>query len=318
MNEVDHVESPHTPAEVAAAVRAFADGVKSADPTLLVATPSLGGTPMDVDRADRFLAALGPLLEDGTLDVLNLHSYHDTRPRKPHYSSLDPGPAWVPTRNFLRAKKAAGLTRPVTHAAGEFNYRNWDGTDDDRARGFMTALWDQLMVVQNPGGPRCGLFSLPYELTDARPAPRQTVMAEAWAWRDDGTYDWAPNEKGRVLRDQVAATRGMRFVACDPHGAGVAVLRGAGKTAWAWHNRPGYSPAAGADAVTVTGVPPATTQLKVVTATTTAADPARTVPTGGRAEVVITAPPAGQTLLILADGEAADLPPGTVGRAAGT
>ena len=43
----------------------------------------MGGTPMDEKRADEYLKAIGPLVNAGKLQVMNLHSYHDSRPKKP-------------------------------------------------------------------------------------------------------------------------------------------------------------------------------------------------------------------------------------------
>lgn len=74
---------------------------------------------------------MGTLVNAGKVYMLNLHSYHDSRPRKPHFSNIDDSSEWAPSCNFLRAKRAAGITRPVRFAAGEFNYRNWDGSGAD-------------------------------------------------------------------------------------------------------------------------------------------------------------------------------------------
>jgi len=265
MNEVDHVDSPHTPAEVARAVGAFADGVHSVDSKLLVSTPSIGGTPMKIERADGFLRAIGPLINAGRVNVLNLHSYHDSRPRKPHFSNIDDSAEWAPSRNFLRAKRVAGIDAPVRFAAGEFNYRNWDGSAADRARGFMTALWDQLMVTASVDGERVGLFSMPYNVGDSR-SGRQTTMARRFDWREDGTFAYEPNEKGAVLQQSIRLTRGMEFVHCDPHKTGVAVLTGDDRKAWVWQNRPAFSTLAGRKQVKLTGLPRDARSLKLFTA----------------------------------------------------
>ena len=302
LNEVDHVRSPHPPGDVAAAVAEFAAGVKSVDPTLLVSTPAIGGTPMEVARADAHLKALAPLLNDGRLDVLNLHSYHDSRPKKPHWSNIDDSAEWSPSRNFLRAKRAAGITADVRFAAGEFNYRNWDGTDEERAVGFMTALWDQLMVVGRPGGERVGLFSLPYNVPDDRPE-RQTTMARNFEWTPDGSFVWEPNEKGRVLRTSVAVTDGAEFLSCDPHATGTATLRGGGKTVWVWHNRRAFSSLAGVAEVELVGVPRSATSVRLYTATSDVDRRAETFKTdGGRVVLRAADLPSEQTLLFVADG----------------
>ena len=304
LNEVDHVASPHTPAEVARAVGAFADGVHSVSQRLLVSTPAIGGTPMEIARADAFLQALAPLINGGRVNVLNLHSYHDSRPHKPHFSNLDHSSKWAPSRNFLRAKAAGGITGPVRFMAGEFNYRNWDGEDDARARGFMTALWDQLMVVAAAGSEeRVGLFSAPYNIPDTRPG-RQTTMARRFDWREDGSFDYEPNEKGRVLAECVRLTRGTRFIHCDPHDTGVAILKGNGRKVWVWQNRGAFSSLADARRIVISGIPEDAQSLSV-RGHANLTGPARSIPlTGaGRVQLNIADLPADQTLLFIADGD---------------
>ena len=305
LNEVDHVRSPHDPAEVFAAVRDFAAGVKSVDRSLLVSTPAIGGTPMEVDRADRFLKSMRPLINKGMVDVLNLHSYHDSKPNKPHFSSIDGSSDWAPSRNFLRAKKVAGIKTPVRFSAGEFNYRNWTGTDADRGRGFMTTLWDQLMVVgAQENGQRVGLFSMPYNVADSR-QERQTTMALNFDWRENGGYEWIPNEKGRVLRDQLFATRGMQFVSCAPHQSGLAVLQGSGKTAWVWHNRKAFSKLASQTEVTITGIPAGATELRMLTHESSLKNPAKKFPLNKQSSIKFRLAdlPAEQSLLFITNSD---------------
>ncbi|MEM7698214.1 MAG: hypothetical protein AAF236_07405 [Verrucomicrobiota bacterium] len=298
LNEVDHVASPHLPGEIATAVEAFSTGVKSIDASYLVASPSIGGTPMDMERADDFLRALTPLYRSGALDVLNLHSYHDSRPRKPHFSNIDTSSEWAPTRNFLRAKEVAGIIRPIRFAAGEFNYRNWDGSDADRASGFLTALWDQLMVVHSRESPeRVGLFSIPYNIPDAR-ANRETTMSERFDWEADGSFIWEPNEKGRVLRDSIKATEGAEFILCDPLEKGIAILQADDRKIWVWHNRPAFSSIAGKTTITISGIPADAEQLLLITHATSIEQPAETFSLGNQSEIeLVTADlPGDQTL----------------------
>ena len=215
INEPDHVVSGNSPQEVAFALEHFADGVHSVNSNYIVTSPGLGGTPMSIERTDDFLEALAPLFNDGTLQVLNLHSYHDSKP-KPHYSSIDLGSDFAPSNNFERAKEVGGITKNIGFVAGEFNYRNWQGTDEDRGIGFLTTLWDQLSVVGNGGkDDRVGLFSAPYTITGS--GVKQTSMADAFSFNSDGSYSWQPNEKGQVLKETLTLTKGMDFIHTDPH-----------------------------------------------------------------------------------------------------
>ncbi|MEM6689267.1 MAG: hypothetical protein AAF664_07575, partial [Planctomycetota bacterium] len=303
-NEVDHVHSPHTPEEIFRAVAGFAAGVKSVDRDAIVLSPSIGGTPMDVDRADKFLLSLSPLFKRGLLDGLNLHSYHDYKPNKPHYSAIDDDATWSPTRNFLRAKRIAKLGSKTRLAAGEFNYRNWMGSDTEQAAGFMTAMWDQLMVTASESlpSPRVQLFSVPYNIPDARPG-RQTTMAARFDWQPGGDYEFEPNAKGLILQEQVRLTKGMRFVRVDSHRSATAVLKGRGRTAWVWHNREAFSSLANKE-VKLVGLPAETRRLRVVTAANTLAKKSNVMPiepVDGSVRIPSELLPDNETVLIMVD-----------------
>ena len=93
----------------------------------------------------------------------------------------------------------------------------------------MTTLWDQLMVVNSAKDEtRNELFVMPYNIADDR-AGRQTTMADKFEWKEDGSFEWVPNEKGRVLQQNLKATSGMEFLLSDPLDKGIAILRGNGK-----------------------------------------------------------------------------------------
>ena len=305
INEPDHVVSGNSPEQVAFAVEQFADGVHSVNSDYVVTSPGLGGTPMSIERTDRFLKALGPLFNDDTLQVLNLHSYHDTKPN-PHYSSIDNSSDWAPTRNFERAKEIGGITDNIGYAAGEFNYRNWQGTDEDRGIGFLTTIWDQLSVVGNGGvNDRVGLFSAPFTITGSHPT-KQTSMADSFSYDEEGNYSWQPNEKGRVLREVLKLTRGMNFVYTDPHNTGVNILRGNDRKMWVWQYRDDFSNLTDDSVVRILGIPEDATGLAVYRWDSTTDQPHALIELNGQTSVSFEAAeilPVGQTYMIMANSD---------------
>ena len=304
INEPDHVVSGNSPTEVAFALEKFADGVHSVDSSYIVTSPGLGGTPMSIERTDDFLEAIAPLFNDGTLQVLNLHSYQDSKP-KPHYSNIDLSSDFAPSNNFERAKEIGGITKNIDFIAGEFNYRNWQGTDEDRGIGFLTTLWDQLSVVGNDGkNDRVGLFSAPYTITGS--GVRQTSMADAFSFDSDGSYVWQPNEKGRVLQETLTLTKGMNFIHTDPHNKGIVILKGNDRKMWVWQNRENFSNLHGDSTVRISGIPGDANGLAVYRWDSTADKPYAMIETNGRTSVSfnpIDILPPGQTYMLMADSD---------------
>lgn len=315
LNEVDHSRSVEDYGEVAAALRRFADGVHSVDPSLLVSTPGLGGTPMSVGNTDALLRALAPLLNDGTVQVLNLHSYQDIK--RGQRSNILETAEWSPSRNFARAKAAGGITANVLRGAGEYNYRSWPGRDDypstpdERGSGFFTTVWDQLTAVGSGGvDDNRNLFAVAYAITsdeDGADGKRYRAfhMAHAWESLPGGGYVYEPSAKGTALVNTLAATRGMRFQHLDPLGKGIAVLRGGGKKMWMWHNRAFFSDLDDPAVVTVSGIPPRARTLRILRWDSTLDDPLHTIRLGegetSRALDCARYLPHGETYLIVAD-----------------
>ena len=305
INEPDHIVSGNSPEQVAFAVEEFADGVHSVNPNYIVTSPGLGGTPISIERTNDFLEALAPLFNDNTLQVLNLHSYHDSRPN-PHFSSIDNSSDWAPSRNFIRAKEVGGINQNVGFVAGEFNYRNWNGTDEERGIGFLTALWDQLSVVGNGGiNDRVGLFSAPFTIRGSAPE-RQTSMADFYSFDDSGNYVWQPNEKGQVLEEVLTLTQGMSFIHTDPLDQGVVILRGNGRKMWVWDNREDFSSLTDASIISISGIPSDATALAIYRWDSTADEPYAFIELNGQTSIsfeVSSFLPFGQTYMLMANSD---------------
>ncbi|MEM1031239.1 MAG: hypothetical protein AAF928_05410 [Myxococcota bacterium] len=317
LNEVDHNEAVQgglTPAHVAHAVSNFSDGVRSVVADAVIASPSVGGTPMTPGQEIPFLQALAPLIDQGRVDILNLHTYIDARSPcngGPHWSSYDgSGDYAAPHENFAWHKRDAGIQTDVKLGAGEFNYREWvvDGCPEwgswsRRGIGFLTTLWSELMAVHDDGK-HASSFHGPFDIFRAEPQ-RPFSMALSFDASDPDAYVWTPNPLGETFMRALEISRGMGFVALDPHETSSAVLRGDGRKLWVWHNRTGFSTLAGAATVRLTGVPTSVDRIDVYTWETPLGSPALVVPTGGQVSVEMDAAslPAEQTLMLVAASE---------------
>ncbi|MEM8828044.1 MAG: type I secretion C-terminal target domain-containing protein [Cyanobacteria bacterium P01_G01_bin.19] len=304
INEPDHVVSGNSPKEVAFALEQFADGVHSVDADYIVTSPGLGGTPMSIERTNDFLEAIGPLFNDGTLQVLNLHSYHDIKP-KAHYSNIDLSSDFAPSNNFNRAKEIGGITQNIDFIAGEFNYRNWNGTDEERGIGFLTTLWNQLSVVGNGGtNDRVGLFSAPFTITGS--GIKQTSMADSYSFDSNGNYNWQPNEKGQVLQETLALTQGMEFIHTDPDDKGIVILKGNDRKMWVWHNRENFSSLYDNSVVRISGIPADATGLAIYRWDSTADEPYAPIELDNQTSVSFNPDdilPPGQTYMLMANSD---------------
>lgn len=315
LNEVDHnnaVMGGLTPEHVADAVSDFSDGVRSVDAGFTIVSPSIGGTPMTPGQEIPFLQALAPMINDGRVDVLNLHTYIDARSPcngGPHWSSYyTNGDYAAPHENFEWHKQDAGIDVDVALGAGEFNYREWQpegcldwGTWERRGVGFLTTLWSQLSAV-HADGTHAASFHGPFDIFRAE-AHRPYSMALEFDSSDPENYVWTPNPMGEVFTRFLDLTDGMKFVGHDPHGTGSSVLRGDGKKMWVWFNLEGFSSLFGADAIEITGVPGDAETLDVYTWENAPGSPAVSFPTAGADRVVIPVsalPDLPQTLMFVA------------------
>lgn len=308
LNEIDHLHSPHSPDEIYQTVKAFADGVHSIDKDLRVISPSMGGTPMDTLHSIPYFHKMGELVNNGTIQILNLHSYHDCRDI-PHYSCFDfeENVAWRPSQNFIRAKRVAGIKTNIQFAAGEFNYRNWKGSTEENGIGIMTTLWDQLFVVGKNGiDDRKLVFALPYNLhiTEQK---RATSMALEFNWSENGeSYSYIPNIKGQVLIEVVKLSQGMQFIHTDPLKKGIAILKGSGKKMWVWHNRKFFSELYGQANIKISGIPKNATELSIYRWDSKVGQPFKTISLHQQVDIKLAVKdlPLDQTFMIVVNSDA--------------
>ncbi|MEO1236604.1 MAG: carbohydrate-binding protein [Planctomycetota bacterium] len=323
LNEVDHADSVEDPAIVAQTLEDFADGVRSVSTSYLVSTPSIGGTPQILSKANSFLTAIAPVINSGKVQVLNLHSYQDAKANQ--LSNILETGEWRPSQNFIDRKADNGITANVWKSAGEFNFRAWpgradyDGTPDLQGAGFFTTMWDQTTTFGNGGrNDRRHLFAVPFHISNDENGQdgkryRGFHMADDFTYHSNngsgngdgnGTYTWTPAAKGLAMRNILETTAGMNFVDSDPLGKGVAVMRGGGKKLWMWHNRDFFSNLNDPPFVEITGIPSNINSIKVLRWNSSISSPFKTITTNGATSVTVDAAtyfPYGETYAIVAE-----------------
>ncbi len=239
---------PIPPDAYAAAIEGLADGVHGVDPALKVSPGGYQEVPLFQNK-NPYIKAVAPLYNKGRLFAIDIHRYWDVDhvPMRGRYG-------WSLQSQFEKAKREAGITADVAFYTTEMNFKKREVTEEEAARGFLTALWDALTVT-GADGRRVTQFVLPWNIFHT-------------AAKDDHyglctTGDpWTPNARGRVLRTVCRLTRGMTFVSVDPKRTGVTVMAGAGRKLWVWQNRKAWTREPGTS-FALKGVPAGAKEVEV-------------------------------------------------------
>jgi hypothetical protein len=285
------------------ALKGLADGVHAANPLLKVVPGGIAAPNSQRDFTSAGLgSAIADLLNDGTLDGVDIHDYNGRwAPLSDHNSSAQ--------YYFDAVKKAWGVTRDINFYTTEFNYQQAtpEGSDnaigDSAAAGYLlTMTWDILGVVGNSG-------------------TSVTKLAFCWNLFDtmasDNSYGscttlspWQPTARGAAYSQVAHLTSGMTIVAADPYKSGSYILASRDKKMWVWQDRVHWTNIPGA-ACTLTGVPKGAKTLQVY-----GWDGLRkTIPLHGAATVEIDNLPGNETYMFMTDKGGAGKDVGTMVRA---
>jgi hypothetical protein len=227
----DNNPEPIPPEAYAAALEGLADGVHGVDRALQVVPGGYQEVPLFQNR-DPYLKAVARLYNEGKLAAIDIHRYWDV-----DYVPMAGRRDFSLQSQFEKAKRDAGITADVGFHTTEMNFKHRKVTQEEAARGFLTALWDALTVT-GAGGQRVSRFVMPWNIFNTESQDPEYGMCER-------ASPWTPNARGRVLRNVLQLTRGMTFVSTDPKGTGVTVLEGPSGKLWVWQNRKGWSTLAG-------------------------------------------------------------------------
>ncbi|WP_400768056.1 hypothetical protein [Methylosinus sporium] len=218
------------------ALEGLADGVHSVNRELKVVP---GGFATCNSHGDATLRGYGPviapLLEDGRLDGVDLHTYYNFR-----WFPLTRGRQFSAQSCFDRVKKAMGLSRDINFYATEYNISKSEGwaRPETAAKLFLTAFWDEMAVVGADGRRPATVFAMPWNLGDtgAIEGPSYAMAAGAAPWR--------PEARAIVLRNLIALAGAMHFVSIDRE-KGLLTLEGPNGRLLVWHDLEGWTDAPG-------------------------------------------------------------------------
>lgn len=240
------------------ALRGLADGAHSVDATLKVIP---GGFMSENAYSNHTLqgygTAIAQLLNDGTLDGIDLHTYNDISFAPIVDSNGNATFDWSPQADFDSVKSGSGITRDINFYTTEFNFKNGtQGINETlAAKRFLTCIWANLGVVKNDGQTAATQFAFPWNAF-------HTLSQDVTYGLSTQLTPYTPSVRGTTLKLVLDQTAGMSFVSRDPKGRGEFILNGNNKKMWVWQNYPNWSNVAGTS-YTVSGIPTGTTSLQV-------------------------------------------------------
>ncbi|WP_246721872.1 hypothetical protein [Methylosinus sp. H3A] len=218
------------------ALEGLADGVHRVDPNLKVVPGGFATCNSQGDATLRgYGPAIAPLLKDGRLDGIDLHTYYNFR-----WYPLTKGRQFSAQGCFDRVKKAMSVERDINFYATEYNISKSEGwaRADIAARLFLTAFWDEMSVVHADGRSSATVFAMPWNLADTGKieGPSYAMATAADPWR--------PEARAIVLRNALQLAGSMHFTSID-HQKGLLTLEGPSGQLFVWHDLEGWTDAPG-------------------------------------------------------------------------
>lgn len=251
LNEPD-VENLISKTDYHNALEGLADGVHSVDKSLKV---NPGGFAKANSNSDYTLGGYGPAIADlynsGKLDGIDLHTYYDIQ-----YAPMKGTYKYSAQSNFDSVKRASGITADVNFYATEFNFKKRLITEEEAAKGFFTAIWDNLGVVKNDGKTPATQFAFPWSLFNS-------ATTDTFYGLSSSPDSWVPVTRGKTLENVIEKTKGMSFISLDPKKTGEYVLNGSSKKLWVWQNLDYWTNHPGTS-YTINGLPNGTYKLEVI------------------------------------------------------
>ena len=276
--------TPIVPQQYAKALEGLADGVHSADRSLTV---SPGGYIEGSLHGGKnpYMKAVAPLYNAGKLHAIDIHRYWDVK-----YVPMDRTRRFSLQSQFDDVKRDYGIKANVKFHTTEMNFKKRLVTEDQAARGFLTALWDALGVVDTKGR-RITQFVMPWNIFHLTQKDTEYGLCIKLT-------PWTPTGRGEVLWLLCQVSKGMELVSCDPRGRGVFVLEGSGRKLWVWQNRTGWTDKPGAT-FTIAGIPKGAARLEIYRYNSSD-KPWKTIDVRGKATTALTDLPLQETLMFLA------------------
>jgi hypothetical protein len=300
INEPDDDNPAINVTDYTTALQDLANGVHSVSSSLLVvpagfAYPNKSGWnsgPLN-SALQPLINAIAPLLNNGTLAGIDLHTYADSQ-----YDPIPGGFAYSAYSNFVKVKKDAvpQITADIGFFPTEFDYHlSGSATEDSAAQGLLTEIWDNLGVIGDAGEPVTQL-ALTYTLTETQAQDSTNGIAASLS-------PWIGTPRAQTFQLVAQLTSGMSFASADPSKTGTYVLQDAAgdRKLWAWQDVSTWTNELGTS-FKVSGIPATATDLQVYGWNGLR----ETIPLFDQTSYTVTGLPGSETYMFLASG----LPPG--------
>ena len=292
-NEPDH-SNGIPKASYTTALQGLADGVHSVNASLKV----LPGGFMRANAASDYTLngygpAIAPLLNNGTLAGIDLHTYMDVQ-----YAPMAGTYQFSAQKNFDMVKGASGINADIEFYATEFNFKKRLVTEQDAAKGFFTSIWDHIGVVKNDGSTQATELAMPWNLFFTPAQDDQYGIAQQLS-------PWTGTSRGQTLQTVINKTAGMTMVSSDPLLKGEYVLNGNHKKMWVWQNRSAWTNQTGTS-YTVNGIPTGVTAIEVYGWNGLR----QTVTVSGQQSITVSSLPGDETYMFLATFTSTNAPSG--------
>jgi len=246
------------PSSYVSTLEGLADGVHSVDPGLAVVAGGFGSeNSAGSHTLQGYGRAIAPLLNEGKLDGIDLHTYNDILYAPIIGKDGKVSFNYSAQAAFDNVKKACGITRDINFYCTEYNFkRGVQGIDDNlAAKRLLTCIWANLGVVKADGHTPATKLALIWNLFG-------NAEKEYGLTAHDKTQAWNPFATGKTFELVMNLTSGMAFTWLDPRDKGEFTLAGNGKMLWVWQNYETFSSIHGTQ-YTVNNIPAWTKSLQV-------------------------------------------------------
>lgn len=282
----DYLDKPDiaaSPDQVRQALHGLADGIHSILPNAAVKMGGTWGVLLERDPTDGgFVTAIAPLLNDGTLDGIDIHLYYGFSKESAYGLYEEEGnkdslptvwnPDYTVQKVFDSVKRAGGVRTDIYFYTDEYGISRPKArlTQEQERRlhnDILTLFWDTLMVVGQDGRRPATRLALMWGLHGPLP-PHEYKIFNLHPKTKSPNEDTPPerlNSYGDTIATAVELARGMRITSVDLQKALLKLESANGREMVVWKNGRGISSIAGSS-FTLSDIAKSTRTIEVHTA----------------------------------------------------
>ncbi len=187
------------------------------------------------DVPTHVLHSIVDLLNDGTLDGIDIHTYWND------VTTVSDKLKNTQQYRYDLIKSDYGITRDIPFYTTEYNANHDD--ENIAAKSWLTLFWD-VMGVRGSKGQYVVTTAMPFDLFILRNPSNSFAMSFGMT---EKTSPWTPSVRGKLFQRLLLLTKGLDFVPFFSKGTGQHLLTGNNKSLWVytnaqnWAEKPGTS-----------------------------------------------------------------------------